>query len=432
MTAASPHSHLTERDARGSGGGSPDGRRCRRTRPVTDEVLTTRSVVHARLPGGPGEYPPAMSVDATSPPADTGAPRKRSTARRVISAAISIVIVVGIFAFAIPKVADYGSVLKAFGSLTALEFVSLVAAMLFNLFTYWLANMAALPGLRLWPAAVLTQTTTSVANTLPGGGAIAIGLTYEILKSWGFTGTDVALYVGVTGIWNIFVKLALPVLSIVFLVIAGESNAKYVLAAVVGVIVLAVAVALLAALFVSERFARRIGDILGRIVSFFLRMFHRPPKTTMGDAAVKFRTDTIGLVERRWVRLTLTTILSQVALWFVLLLSLRSMGVSEQEISSAQVFAVFAFSRLLSAIPITPGAVGVIDLGYIGGLAAFAPEAEKAAIVAAVLMFRVLTYGVQIPIGAFTYLIWRGNKSWRRPAPDAADRVSPDASAAGA
>ena len=83
--------------------------------------------------------------------------------------------------------------------------------------------MAALPGLKLSRAAVLTQTTTSVANTLPGGGAIAIGLTYTILKSWGFTGTDVALYVGVTGIWNIFVKLALPVISLVFLVIAGRA-----------------------------------------------------------------------------------------------------------------------------------------------------------------------------------------------------------------
>ena len=86
--------------------------------------------------------------------------------------------------------------------------------------------MAALPGLQLGRAAVLTQTTTSVANTLPGGGAIAVGLTYTILKSWGFTGTEVALYVGVTGIWNIFVKLALPVISLVFLAIAGESGSR--------------------------------------------------------------------------------------------------------------------------------------------------------------------------------------------------------------
>jgi len=31
------------------------------------------------------------------------------------------------------------------------------------------------------------------------------------------------------------------------------------------------------------------------------------------------------------------------------------------------------------------------------------------------LMFRALTYGVQIPIGAITYLIYRTNASWRKP-----------------
>ena len=154
--------------------------------------------------------PPAAVVE--DPTADPVA-KKHSPTRRIVSGVISLLIVGGIFVFAIPKVADYSEVWKAFESLTGLELLSLFAATVFNLFTYWWANMAALPGLKLSRAAVLTQTTTSVANTLPGGGAIAVGLTYTILKSWGFTGTDVALYVGVTGIWNIFVKLALPVIS---------------------------------------------------------------------------------------------------------------------------------------------------------------------------------------------------------------------------
>jgi uncharacterized membrane protein YbhN (UPF0104 family) len=359
----------------------------------------------------------AAATEVPSKDEPASGPKRHSPARRIVSGLISLLIVGGIFVFAIPKVADYSAVWKAFESLTWLELLSLIAATIFNLFTYWWANMAALPGLKLSRAAVLTQTTTSVANTLPGGGAIAVGLTYTILKSWGFTGTNVALYVGVTGIWNIFVKLALPVISIVFLVIAGQSGSAYVIAAVVGVIVLAVAVGLLAALFASERLARRVGDGVGRVLSVFLRMFGKAPTTDTGDRAVRFRADTIGLVERRWIRLTWTTVLSQTALFLVLLLSLRNMGVSEQEVSTAQAFAVFAFSRLLSAVPITPGGVGVIDLGYIGGLAAVAPDGEEAAIVASVLMFRALTYGIQIPLGAFTYLIWKGKKDWRRAGP---------------
>jgi uncharacterized membrane protein YbhN (UPF0104 family) len=335
---------------------------------------------------------------------------------------ISVLIVIGIFWWAIPKFADYRDVWAAIKTLTPIETWSLVAATIFNLVTYWWANQAALPGLGIGKAAVLTQTTTTVANTLPAGGAIAVGLTYSILDSWGFTGTSVALYVGVTGIWNIFTKLALPMLGLVFLALSGHLTTTYILAAILGLVVLGVGVGLFALLFRSEGFAIRIGNWMGRVASSLRGLLHKPPVTTWGEGAARFRRDTIVLVEHRWLRLSLMTVLSQVALFFVLLLSLRHLGVSEQEVSTSEAFAVYAFSRLLPlVVPITPGGVGLIDLGYIGGLTAFSGQ-EKAAIVAAVLLFRALTYAIQIPIGGFTYIIWRVKSDWRRPADAAAQR----------
>jgi putative heme transporter len=347
--------------------------------------------------------------------------RKPLSWKRVVGYVISIVIVFAIFWWAIPKFADYRDVWAAIKTLTPIEAWSLVAATIFNLVTYWWANQAALPGLGIGKAAVLTQTTTSVANTLPAGGAIAVGLTYSILDSWGFSGTSVALYVGVTGIWNIFTKLALPMLALVLLALSGHLTTTYISAAIIGVIVLGVAVGIFAMLFRSEAFAIRIGNWLGRIASWFRRLRHKPPVTTWGEGAARFRRDTVALVEHRWIRLTWTTVLSQVALFLVLLLSLRALGVSEQEVSTAEAFAVYAFSRGLSVIAPTPGGVGFIDLGYIGGLTAFS-GGEKAAIVAAVLLFRMLTYGIQIPIGGLTYIVWRVKSDWRRPADAAAQR----------
>src|SRR6266516_3059787 len=270
--------------------------------------------------------------------------RTRFTWKRAVGYVISVAIVVAIFAWAIPKYADYHDVLSAIRTLTPLELWTLVAATIFNLVTYWWANQAALPGMGIGKAAVLTQTTTSVANTLPAGGAIAIGLTYSILDSWGFTGTNVALYVGVTGIWNIFTKLGLPMLALVFLALSGHLTPTYILAAILGLVVLCVAVGLFTLLFRSEAFATKIGNWLGRVVSRFRRLLHRPPVTTWGDGAARFRRDTIALVEHRWFRLSWTTVLSQVALFLVLLMSLRHMGVSEEEVSTAEAFAVYAFS----------------------------------------------------------------------------------------
>jgi uncharacterized membrane protein YbhN (UPF0104 family) len=347
---------------------------------------------------------------------------------RYVSFAISILIVIGIFVYAIPKFADYSAVWASITSLTPIELGSLFAATIFNLFTYWWANMAALPGMTLGQSAVSTQTATSVANTLPGGGAIAVGLTYSILRSWGFSATDITLYIGVTGIWNIFIKLALPVLSIVFLVVQGRSSAAFVSAALIGLAVLAGAIVLLAGVFKSEALARRVGSRIGRVLSAFRRPFHKPPVTDLADRAARFRADTITLVGRRWLRITWTTLLSHLALYFILLLSLRHLGVSEGEVSAAEVFAVFAFGRLISALPITPGGLGVIELGYIGGLVA--AGGDKPAVVAAVLLFRTLTFVIQIPLGGFTYLIWRAKTSWRRQAPDEED-AQPSAAVSG-
>jgi uncharacterized membrane protein YbhN (UPF0104 family) len=349
---------------------------------------------------------------ATAATPDATKPTQRFRWKTVLGAIASIVIVVGIFAWAIPKFADYNAVLDALGTLTPIEFWTLFAAMVFNLFTYWWANQAALPGLGIGKAAVLTQTTTSVANTLPAGGAIAIGLTYSILDSWGFTPTNVALYVGVTGLWNIFTKLGLPMLALVLLALSGHLTPGYVIAAAVGAAILAVAVLLLTLVFRSERLAIRIGDALGRGMSALRRLVRKAPVEGWGEGAARFRRNTIALAEHRWFRLTWTTVLSQLALFLVLLLSLRHMGVSEHDVSTAEAFAAFSFSRLLSAVPITPGGVGVIDVGYIGGLTVF-DSAEKAQIVAAVLLFRALTFGIQIPLGGFTYLIWRAKTDWR-------------------
>ncbi len=306
-----------------------------------------------------------MTDPATTrePDATTTGSGGHSTRRRVISGIFSLVVVVAIFVFAIPKIADYGQVWKTITTLTPIEIGSLVGVMVFNLFTYWIANMAALPGLKLGQSAVLTQTTTTIANTVPAGGAVALGLTFQILRSWGFTGSAIALYIGVTGIWNIFTKLALPVLSIVVLALTGGGGGTYLVAALIGLVVLAVAVVLLTLVFWKESFARRVGDRLGRIASWFKRLAHKEPITDGADRASSFRADTVELVHRRWLAITLTTILSQLALFLVLLLSLRHVGISEQEVSAAEVFAVFAFGRLLTALPITPGGLGVHRAG---------------------------------------------------------------------
>jgi len=66
--------------------------------------------------------------------------------------------------------------------------------------------------------------------------------------------------VGVTGIWNIFTKLGLPVVALALLVLTGHVEATLVGAAAVGVATLAVAVTLLVLVFRSEAMAHKVGS----------------------------------------------------------------------------------------------------------------------------------------------------------------------------
>jgi putative heme transporter len=343
---------------------------------------------------------------------------------RVVQIAFSVVLVVAIFWYAIPKLADYSSVWDVIRQMTWLEIATLVGATVFNLFTYWWQNMASLPGLRTPQAAVCNQTTTTVADTVPAGGYIALGLTYGIYRSWGFSNGSITLSILVTGVWNIFMKLGLPIIALAALAASGEANGSLVTAAAIGVALLATGVGLFALILWKESLARRIGSFFSRLANRVLGVIRRGPVDDWGEAAVRFRRNSIDLVRERWAVLTLTTIVSHLALYFILLLALRHVGVSEEELSWAQVLGVFAFGRLLTAVPLTPGGLGVIELSYIGGLiyagrdhADVPPEVFRAQVAAAVLVFRLLTYGIQIPLGGFTYFIWRSKESWRREPP---------------
>ena len=92
---------------------------------------------------------------------------RRKRILRIVQVGFSVAIVVAIFAYAIPKFASYGAVWAVLRTLTGAQLGLLAAATVFNLVTYWLQLMAALPNLTLGQAAVNNQTTTSIANTVP-------------------------------------------------------------------------------------------------------------------------------------------------------------------------------------------------------------------------------------------------------------------------
>jgi uncharacterized membrane protein YbhN (UPF0104 family) len=213
----------------------------------------------------------------------------------------------------------------------------------------------------------------------------------------------------------------MPLLALAALALQGGAGAGRVLAALTGLLGLAGAVGVLVAVLHSERVARRTGEVAAGLVNTLRRPWGRPPVHGWELATVKFRRRTVLLLRARWLQLTLATLTSHLLLFLVLLLCLRHLGVAASQVGWAEALAVFAFARLVTAVPITPGGVGLVELALIAGLVA--AGGPRVGVVAAVLVFRALTYLLPVPLGVLTWVLWRVNASWRRP-PGAAPRTA--------
>jgi uncharacterized protein (TIRG00374 family) len=333
--------------------------------------------------------------------------------KQVASALFSIALVVAMTWYFLPQFTSVSEIKSSIDSMTTMELVTLGIAALWNLVTYTFVMVTTMPGLTYRQAFVVTESSTAVSNTVPGGGAVGIAMSYSMYSSWGFSRSRGSVSLLLSGVWNNFAKLGLPIFAISIVAIQGGAGGGRLVAALAGIGGLVFAIVVFALLLKSEEGARRIGIKAGKVASRLRGLFGRPPVEGWEIATTKFRARTITLLRARWHWLTLATVVSHLSLWLVLLMALRYIGVSQAEVSWAEVLAVFSFARLLTAIPFTPGGVGVVELALITSLsAAGGPRAQVAA---AVLVFRALTYVLPIPVGVGTYIFWRRNRSWRRP-----------------
>jgi uncharacterized membrane protein YbhN (UPF0104 family) len=97
--------------------------------------------------------------------------------------------------------------------------------------------------------------------------------------------------------------------------------------------------------------------------------------------------------------------------WFVVLeVALWSVGVGPDVLPPATVLAAVAVVGMVSLLPITPGAVGVAEVAYIGILSSVAGPGIEGQLTAAVSLFRIAQWLAPIPIGwVLLFVLRRGH-----------------------
>jgi len=338
-----------------------------------------------------------------------GTPTRRrrltKTHKRLLGATGSIAVVVAVFVFVLPQIANYRDVLTVVRGLGWQDWLVLAGAVVLNLATFPPPWMAALPGLGFREAMAMTQASTALSIVSPAGAAVGMAASYSMLRSWRFEPAAVGLAVAIAGLWNQLANLAFPVVALALLTSQDEDHPALRTAALIGVAVLAVAVTAFALVLSRAERATRIGDLAARLANRLQRVVRRRPVEWGGASFARFRSRALGLLRRRWHVITVATLAGHLTVFVLLLACLRVTGVSDAEVTVTEAFAAWALVRILGALPLTPAGVGIVEVGLTGALVAFG--ASNAEAVAATLLYRALTVFPTLALGLLAAATWR-------------------------
>lgn len=368
---------------------------------------------------------------ATDPgaPDQEGLPRDRprSVGRKILGGALSYGVIIVVFWSLLGKLREAQSAGLELAPITAAQVVLIGVLGLVNTCTNMPPIILTLPGLRFREAFVTNTASSALSNTVPEGGAVATGLNFAMLRSWGFTLDRITSSYLTTGIWTNLCRYSLLALGMVVLA-TTETVATWVPWVALGALVLMVVAVLLLVLALNrESFAQRLGRAIGWLIRPVMKLLRKPAIEDMDERVDSFRkliAETAGNV---WKSLTGTMLLSQLSAFLILGVALRMQGIDESTVSWSRIIVAWGGMSLASLIVPTPGGLGVAEAALAAILSPAVPDSQTANMVSAIVLFRGATWFLPIPIGSVSYLFWRKNTRWRRTAEDRYGEPDPDA-----
>ncbi|MCA1781479.1 MAG: lysylphosphatidylglycerol synthase transmembrane domain-containing protein [Dermatophilaceae bacterium] len=325
----------------------------------------------------------------------------RPTVKSVVRLVLSLGAAAALLGWVLPRVTDttWTEIIAVLRTVPGIWLAAcFVLAMVF-LTSYAFTLRASLPGLTIPKALVVNTAGTAVSKFLPGGGAVGLAATFLLCRSWGFPLSAVTTSAIVTGVWNTLTRVALPVIAIALLALT-HSDLPGVLrqaawgATVSGLIILA--------LFIGVIVSARVADSVGSAVDRLGGWFHRGRRTGRAQEAMsRTRGLIVDRVREAWHWLTLGMVGFFAAQLAIFLIALHVTGI---ELPFTAAFAAFAIGRLLTAVGITPGGIGITETGTAAALVALG--ADPALSAAAVVLVAIFTNFIELPFGVLAWVLW--------------------------
>lgn len=287
-----------------------------------------------------------------------------------------------------------------FALMAAAEVVSLAGA--------WSLMRIAVPGLSWRVAAASQLAGNAISRILPGGAAAGTAVTYRIWARSGVTSDRATSGLIVTSVVSTLTLLSLPAGAL--LVAAGGAPVPHgLLVVTAGVLAMAAALAALTTLLLfNDSVARRAQALLAAATRIVRR--RRAPSGDLTHWLAR-RDEMRALLGHRWRSALAAAVLNWGFDIAALVLALAAVG-SRPHVSL--VVLAYVTGAILGMIPITPGGLGFVEAGLLGGLAVAGVPAADAVI--AVLAYRIVSYWAPVVVGLAVYGRYRSTRPPGRPA----------------
>ena len=115
--------------------------------------------------------------------------------RSGLQAGAGIALAASLIVWGLPKVtgSTWHGTARALARVSLAQGAGMLALLLVAMWCYTYVLTGSLPGLAHHRAFIVNTAGSSVSNLLPFGGALGVGVTYAMCRSWGFSRTSIAL-----------------------------------------------------------------------------------------------------------------------------------------------------------------------------------------------------------------------------------------------
>lgn len=310
---------------------------------------------------------------------------------------LTLLLTVLILGFGINWFSSYGDWQTTRGLALSLapQYLALLAAIaVLNVLIYPLPYLITTKNLGYRKAFVIRQSAFAIANTLPAGGSIGVAIIYVFMRAWRISPIASFATISINSVFNVMMTLGMPMLSLILLALSGERPRQFVIPAIVAAIMLVVLIGGFVLILQSEAFGAKVEKLFAKVMSWF-----KSQKRVSFD---KFRRSTYGILRQKWHQVLSAHLATQFLMFSTLPVVLFAL---EENIGFFEILVAFAFARLVTLVPLTPGGIGTTDglmLAFLIGFGASLPAAS-----ASILLWRSIYYLPQVILGLMSVIYWQ-------------------------